>query len=157
MIGKLLGLPPDLSAQGSQIDGLLGAVHLLMFALFLGWGIFFVYTLIRFRRGRHPNASYTGARTHASSYLEAGVAVFEVVLLVAFAIPVWALRVNALPYEASATVVRVVAEQYVWNVHYPGADGKFGRTDPSLISAENTLGLDREDPVAKDDIATINQ
>ncbi len=157
MIGKLLGLPPDLSAEGPQIDGLLGIVHLLMFALFLGWGIFFVYTLIRFRRGRNPNASYAGARTHASSYVEAGVAAFEAVLLVAFALPVWAVRVNAIPEEASRTTVRVIAEQFAWNVHYPGQDGQFGRTDASLVSTENPLGLDREDPAAKDDIATINQ
>lgn len=157
MIGKLLGLPPDLSAQGPQIDGLLGAVHILMFALFIGWGIFLVYTLLRFRRGRHPKADYAGARTHASSYVEAGVAALEGVLLVAFAVPVWASRVNAIPDEANATVVRVVAEQFAWNVHYPGPDGKFGRTDASLISSDNPLGLDREDPAAKDDVTTINQ
>jgi cytochrome c oxidase subunit 2 len=157
LIGNLLGLPPDLSAHGPQIDGLLGAVHIMMFALFLGWGFFFAYTLVRFRRGRHPRADYAGAKTHASSYVEAGVALFEAVLLVAFAIPVWATRVNGIPEEASATVVRVVAEQFAWNIHYPGPDGKFGRTDPSLISAENPLGLDREDPAAKDDITTINQ
>ena len=157
MIGRLLGLPPDLSAEGAQIDGLLGVVHLLIFALFIGWGIFFVYTLIRFRRGRNPNASYSGVRSHASSYVEAGVAVFEAALLIAFAIPVWAVRVNAIPQETSGTRVRVIAEQYAWNVHYPGQDGQFGRSDASLVSIENPLGLDRGDPAAKDDIATINQ
>jgi cytochrome c oxidase subunit 2 len=54
-------------------------------------------------------------------------------------------------------VVRVVAEQFAWNVHYPGPDGKFGRTDLKLVNADNPLGLDRSDPDAKDDIATINQ
>jgi cytochrome c oxidase subunit II len=157
LIARLLGLPPDLSAQGAQVDGLLGAVHLLMFALFLGWGIFFVYALVRFRRSRQPKADYAGVRTHTSSYLEAGVAAFEAVLLVAFAIPVWAARVNTLPKEEESTVVRVVAEQFAWNVHYPGPDGKFGRTDPSLIGSDNPLGLDRNDPDAKDDITTINQ
>jgi cytochrome c oxidase subunit II len=157
VIAKFLGLPPDLSAQGPQIDGLLGAVHLLMFGLFIGWGLFFVYTLIRFRRGRQRKADYSGSKSHASWYVEAGVAAFEAVLLVAFAIPVWAVRVNTLPNEDDATVVRVVAEQFAWNVHYPGPDKKFGRTDPALVSAENPLGLDRGDPAAKDDITTINQ
>jgi len=49
-----------------------------------------------------------------------------------------------------------VAEQFAWNVHYPGADGVFGKRDIKLITAENPLGLDRSDPAAKDDIATIN-
>jgi cytochrome c oxidase subunit 2 len=157
LIAKLLGLPPDLSAHGPQIDALLGTVHLLMFALFIGWGSFFVYALIRFRRKRHPSADYAGAKTHASSYIEAGVAIFEAVLLIAFAVPVWAVRVNGLPSEADATVVRVVAEQFAWNIQYPGPDGKFGRTVASLVSSENPLGLDRDDPAAKDDITTIDE
>ena len=53
--------------------------------------------------------------------------------------------------------MRVVGEQFAWNVHYPGADGKFGRTDPKLVSTDNPLGLDRADPNAKDDVTTINQ
>lgn len=53
--------------------------------------------------------------------------------------------------------MRVVAEQFAWNVHYPGADGRFGRTDIALLGPANPLGLDRTDPAAKDDIATINQ
>jgi cytochrome c oxidase subunit 2 len=54
-------------------------------------------------------------------------------------------------------VVKVVGEQFAWNVQYHGPDGKFGRTDPKLVSADNPLGLDRTDPNAKDDVTTINQ
>lgn len=64
---------------------------------------------------------------------------------------------DAFPAEKDATVVRVVAEQFSWNVHYPGPDGIFGRTSPDLVSPDNPLGLDRTDPYAKDDITTINQ
>jgi cytochrome c oxidase subunit 2 len=53
--------------------------------------------------------------------------------------------------------VKVVGEQFAWNVQYPGPDGKFGRTDISLVAADNPLGLDRRDPAAKDDVTTINQ
>jgi cytochrome c oxidase subunit 2 len=74
-----------------------------------------------------------------------------------FAIPAWAARVDTFPQENQATVVRVVAEQFAWNVQYPGGDGQFGRTKPELMSADNPLGLDKTDPAAKDDITTINQ
>ena len=51
-----------------------------------------------------------------------------------------------------------LAEQFAWNIHYPGPDGVFGRTDVKLIDLQaNPLGLDREDPAAKDDVTTINQ
>jgi cytochrome c oxidase subunit 2 len=89
--------------------------------------------------------------------VEVGVALVEAILLVGFAIPAWANRVDDIPNERDAVVVRVIAEQFAWNAHYPGADGVFGRTDIKLVAAENPIGLDRTDPAAKDDITTINQ
>ena len=152
-----LGLPLDASAHGPHIDSMLGLVHWLMLVLFVGWGTFFIYTLIRFRSSKQKTANYAGVKSHLSSYLEVAVAVFEAVLLIGFAVPLWSTVVNAFPSEKDATVVRVVAEQFAWNIHYPGPDGVFGKTDISLVTAENPLGLDRTDPSAKDDIVTINE
>ena len=81
----------------------------------------------------------------------------EVILLVFFSIPTWSARVDAFPSEQHATVIRVVAEQFIWNIHYPGADNVFGRTRLELVSADNPLGLDMTDPAAKDDVWTQNQ
>jgi cytochrome c oxidase subunit 2 len=156
--GLPMGLPEAAAAHADQLDYLTALVHWFMIVLFVGWGIFFVYTLIRFRKGRNPVASYEGAKGHFSTYGEAGVVLVEVILLVAFAVPIWATRVNALPSESEAVRVRVVAEQFAWNAHYPGADGVFGRTDPKLITiGTNPLGLDPADPAGKDDVVTLNQ
>jgi cytochrome c oxidase subunit 2 len=152
-----LGLPPQASTHAGEIDQMLSLVHWLMLVLFAGWGIFFIFVLFRFRKGANPRASYTGAKGKLSKGLEIGVVVVEMVLLVFYAIPAWAKRVAAFPAENEAVVVRVVGEQFAWNVHYPGPDGKFGRTDISKVAADNPLGLDRSDPDAKDDITTINQ
>jgi cytochrome c oxidase subunit 2 len=133
-------------------------MHIFMFILFVGWGGFLAFVLIRFRRSRHPVADYTGVKSHTSSYLEVAVAIVEAVLLVGFSIPLWAARVDRLPSENEALVVQVTAEQFAWNIHYPGPDGKFGRTDVTLIDMQtNPLGLDRKDEAAKDDIITLNQ
>jgi cytochrome c oxidase subunit 2 len=127
-----------------------------MLVLFVGWTAFFAYALVRFRRSRNPKADYTGARRQYSTWIEVGIGVFEAVLLFAFSIPFWATRVAATPPH-EAVVIRVVAEQYAWNVHYPGPDGEFGRTDVSLISAANPVGLDRSSPNGADDIVSVNQ
>jgi cytochrome c oxidase subunit II len=116
-----------------------------------------VYVLVRFRQGANPKASYAGMKSYWSVYVVLAMAVAEGVLLVAFELPEWSDRVNGLPSPDEATVVRVVAEQFAWNIHYPGADRTFGRTDINLIASENPLGLDRNDPAAKDDITAINQ
>ncbi|HWM95361.1 MAG TPA: hypothetical protein VN493_31700 [Thermoanaerobaculia bacterium] len=159
--GIPLGLPEGASAHALQLDNLTALVHWFMAVLFVGWGIFFVYTLFRFRKRRNPVASYEGAKGHFSTYGEAGVVLIEVILLVAFAVPIWATRVNAVPSEREAVTVRVVAEQFAWNAHYPGADGIFGRALPlkvgERISSSNPLNLDPNDPAGKDDFVTINQ
>jgi cytochrome c oxidase subunit 2 len=154
---ELLGLPEQASAHAAEIDRMIVLVHWLMAVLFVGWGAFFIYTLIRFRASRHPRADYGGVKSHFSTYVEVGVALVEAILLVGFAIPAWANRVDDIPNESDAVVVRVIAEQFAWNAHYPGADGVFGRTDIKLVAAENPIGLDRTDAAAKDDITTINQ
>lgn len=157
MIQRLLGLPIVASEHGPALDVFTFVVHLLMFALFIGWSTYFLVVLYRFSARRNPKASYTGTKGKLGKRSEVAVALFEALLLVGFAFPAWAKWVSDFPPESESVVVRVVAEQFAWNVHYPGADGRFGRTDLKLIDPANPLGLDRSDPAAKDDITTINQ
>jgi cytochrome c oxidase subunit II len=154
---EYLGLPVQASTHAAELDHMTVLVHWLMLVLFVGWGAFFVFVLVRFRKGANPKASYEGAHGKLAKGLEIGVAIVEVILLVFYAIPSWATRVAAFPAENEAVVVRVTAEQFAWNVHYPGPDTRFGRRDIKLVSSDNPLGLDRNDADAKDDIATVNQ
>jgi len=156
---RKLGLPINASAHGGQVDEIISLFHWLMLFLFLGWGIFFIYTLIRFRSKRNKKADYVGVKSHLSSGLEVVVALVEFVILIGFAIPIWAARVNDVPSRADgAEVIRIVAQQFAWNIHYPGPDGIFAETSLDLIDeAENPLGINRNDPSGKDDFYTVNQ
>src|SRR5687768_9891090 len=98
-----LGMPVAASAHAGQVDQIMVLVHWLMLALFVGWGAFFLYVLLRFRRSRNPNASYAGTRGRFASLVEAGVLVSEIVLLAFFSIPFWSANVDAQPPEAGAT------------------------------------------------------
>ena len=153
---ELLGMPAAAASHAGEIDQMMVLVHWLMAVLFVGWGGVFVFMLVRFRRGANAKASYTGTHGKFSKGVEIAVVVAEAVLLLGYAIPAWARRVKQFPAESEATVVRVVGEQFAWNVQYAGADGRFGRTDIKLVSPDNPLGLDRSDPSAKDDITDIN-
>jgi cytochrome c oxidase subunit 2 len=153
-----LGMPPLAAMHGAQIDNLIGWIHIFMLVLFVGWGAFFLYAVFRFRQSRNPVADYRGVTSNRSTYLEVGVAVVEGILLIGFAIPLWAARVDALPPENEALIVQVTGEQFAWNIHYAGPDGVFGRTDIKLLDLQsNPLGLDRTDPAAMDDVTTVNQ
>src|SRR5213594_765182 len=131
-----LGMPVAASAHAGEIDRMMVLVHWLMVVLFVGWGAFFVFVLIRFRQGANPKANYAGAKGKIAKSTEIAVAIVEIVLLLFYAIPAWATRVTQFPSEGEATVVRVIGEQFAWNVHYPGPDGKFGRTDIKLVSPD---------------------
>jgi len=152
----ILGLPEVNTQTGTQVDTLIIYVHYLMVALFVGWGIFFCYTLYRFSRRNNPKADYAGVRTHASSYLEGIVALIEAVLLVVFAVPMWLNNVDHFPDPKNSLNLKVVAQQFNWNVFYPGVDGTFGKQDMKLISSDNPWGMDPSDPNGKDDFAPLN-
>lgn len=158
-MNELMRMPLLASEHGGRIDDLIVYVHIIMAILFVGWGLFFAYTLVRFRKSRNPVADYQGVTSKASTNLEIAVAVAEVWLLVGLSIPFWATEVAVIPPpESNPMTVRVVAQQFAWNVHYPGPDGVFGRTAVDLVDeAANPLGLDPEDPNGHDDVTTINQ
>ena len=149
-------MPPDYSAHGHQVDDLIVSVHWLMLVLFVLWAAYFVYALYRFRATRNPKADYAGMKSHWSTWSEAGVAAVEIVLLVGFSIPAWSRWAKRPPAEANAAEIHVIAEQFAWNAHYPGADGVFGRRNVDLVTSTNPIGLDATDPAARDDIVSIN-
>lgn len=153
----LLGLPPLASEHGLYVDDLIIYVHWLMIALFIGWLAYFAYALFRFHRSRNPKADYLGVRNHASNYIEVIVALIEAVLLIGVAVPMWAKTwVGETPDEKNSTVIQIVAQQFAWNVRYPGKDGVFGRQDMRFVTADNSFGVDPNDPAGKDDIQTLN-
>lgn len=153
-----LGLPINMSVQGAAIDEINAIVHWLMLVLFVGWGLFFIVSLVKFRASKNAKADYTGVKSHLSSLLEAVVAVIEIVILFGFGFPIWAARVTDVPSTYESVHLRVVAQQFAWNFHYPGPDGKFGKTRADLVDEqENPVGLDRSSDNASDDFYTVNQ
>src|SRR3979490_2386258 len=135
--------PIQASTHAAEVDHMTILVHWLMLVLFVGGGLFFLFVLFRFRKSANPKASYTGAHGKFAKSTEVAVAIIEIALLVFYAIPAWAPRAKAFPGESEAVVVHVYAQQFAWNIQYPGPDGKFGRTDVKLVAADNPIGIDR--------------
>jgi cytochrome c oxidase subunit 2 len=149
------GLPINISKHGAGIDQLIYIIHALMAVLFVGWLVFFVIALIRFRS--NPKAPAANNRFKLPVYLEIFIAIFEIALLSAFSFPIMRDVANRWSADANAVQVKIIAEQFAWNMHYPGPDKKFGRSFPQMIHANNAIGLDAADPAAADDIVTINE
>jgi cytochrome c oxidase subunit II len=155
MLNEFGGIYPNASEHGYLIDNMLEFCHWFMLSLFVGWSAFFAFTLFRFHKSRHPKANYHGVKSHFSSHIEFSVVLIEAVILLGFGLPLWGRRVNDFPKpEENPLTIRVVAQQFMWNFHYSGPDGKFGRANKDFVNSSNSLGLDRNDPAAKDDIVS---
>ena len=153
---KWLGIPENYSAHGANVDHLIDIVHWFMFGLGIGWSIFFVVCLVKFRASKNPKASYHGVTNHISSHLEIGVVIIEAVLLLGFAFPLWWERTDQFEevQKTDPVKVRVIAYQFGFSYHYPGKDGKFGRIDRSLVKTTGDPCIDRDDPNGNDDFVS---
>lgn len=151
------GLPVQASSYAGKLDGALFLLHGVMLLIFVLWAFYMIFCLIRYRQKNSSRALYSH-KTPWSSYIpDALMLIFEIWLIFVVGIPIWAHIREDLPKEESSSVIHIVAEQFAWTIHYPGLDGKFGKQNPSLINADNPLGLDENDPDSLDDIVSVNE
>src|SRR2546430_11817368 len=111
-------IPVDVSSHGAQIDNLMFVVHLFMLLLFVGWGIFFIYCLVKFRARAGHVATYLPPKAVFTKYIEAGVVIVEGFLPFGLSTPVW-VKLKGRPASAKdAVAVQPASEQFAWNFHY---------------------------------------
>jgi cytochrome c oxidase subunit 2 len=120
-------------------------------------GFFFVlihlilsYIVVRFRKGKsravywHGNVKWVWATVIAMALLDLGLAIGSE--------GIWG-RLHLTESPPDAIQIEVVGQQFVWNIRYPGPDGRFGRVHREFVDdAINPLGIDPADPTGKDDI-----
>ena len=147
--------PPSISEHGPAYDQQFILTMVVVGVAFVAAQAALGYAVWRFRdTGEGTRAVYS----HGNNRMEiiwTGVtaAIFITVALLGQRVW-WNLHMVAAP--AGSNQVRVMAQQFQWNFHYAGPDGRFGRTDPRKISDEsiNYIGLDSADPAAADDSVT---
>lgn len=167
---EAFSFPELVSQDGDKVDGLVIAVHLLMLVLFLGWITYYFAALWKFRSTRNPKADYKGVKNkNVTNSVEGAVIVAELILVVV-ATYYWNFYVNTADDYANVSainegseekrkkdlhVVRVTAEQFGWNAHYPGLDGRLGPQEKALVSADNPFGIVRDHVDGVDDIDVL--
>jgi cytochrome c oxidase subunit 2 len=145
--------PSLTSVHGAEIDGVFTAVLIVTGIAFVITQGLLGYFVARYGASGNEHADYWHDNPKAEFFLLTGTAVILVVL-VFMGQKVW-LKYYFSGLPENATRIQVTAQQFQWNFHYAGADGKFGRTDLTLVSPTNFIGLDEKDPNSKDDIVTI--
>ena len=154
-VAKTWWLPAGMSAAAGGIDHQFAVTFLLMGIVFVlaqcGLGLF----AWKYRdRGDATKVEYS----HGNIKLEVlwtGLTAIMFIGLNLMGSPIWAAE-RFEPAKSDAVPVEVTGMQFAWYFRYPGIDGKYGKTDPTLIDPssgnEAAIGLDTSDAAAKDDI-----
>lgn len=111
--------------------------------------LFAAYCVWRFR---HREGGEKVLYEPENRKLENRLMVFTGIGVAAMLVPglfVWNQFINV-PAEASEA--EVMGQQWQWAFRLPGADGKLGHAETSLVTADNPYGINPDDPNGKDDI-----
>lgn len=150
-------LPPLAVEEFASTDRLLTLVFILITLVFLGVHLVLGILLMRNAARGKERAAYFHESTKLELTWTIAPAVILVLLTVAGGVLWWGYKVSPAEAAAEPVTVQVTAQQFGWQVHYPGPDGEFGRTSPEFVDAKNPLGLDPDDPKGADDVYAMNR
>jgi len=150
--------PAAITEIARQIDEQLQLTFLLTGIIFLVAQFALGYAVLRFgRKGPEPASATEGNDRWEVLWTSAAAVIFVGLTLLGYS--VWAeIRFDQGRADSPAPdlTVEVVAQQFVWNFRYAGADGRFGPAQPELIddSIGNAVGVDRDHADGADDLIT---
>ncbi len=148
---NLYWAPPNFTAGGAQIDGIMNFIFWLTLVVFIAVQAVFIVYLVKYRRREGHRAYYC----HGNNVLEIVWTSIPVLIFLGLAIysnRLWAELHSTPPPDAMQ--VNVSAFQFGWDFRYPGADGKLGSVEIDKISNENRFGVAEGDEAGKDDFTS---
>lgn len=110
--------------------------------------LFMAYCVFRFRHKEGRKADYEPESKKLETWLTVATALGVAVML-APGLFVWYQFVTV---PDDAVEVEVVGQQWQWSFRLPGADGKLGTSNSRLVSFDNPLGVNPDDPNGQDDV-----
>lgn len=137
-----------IASNWSYIDDTLSITFWITGTVFAAVVLFMAYCVYRFRHKEGTKAAYEPERRKLESWLTI-VTALGVTAMLAPGLVVWSHFINV-PDDASE--VEVFAQQWQWSYRLPGKDGKLGTSNARLVSPDNPLGIDPNDPNSKDDV-----
>lgn len=121
-----LRLPEGVSSYSGRIDGLFRLILWITGVIFVVVEFLLLLFLFRYRHREGRRARYT----HGNNRVEVVWTIVPAVICVVLALlsrRSWAEIKQQMPREALP--IEITAEQFAWNIRYPGPDGRFGTAD----------------------------
>lgn len=149
--------PQNVSTIGAEHDALFGFIYYLTVGIFFLVTILFVVFLWKYRRQDGKRAYHF----HGSNMVEFTWTLLPTLLFGALGVysdDLW----RDYKYQSHVpnpdVEIEVLGQQFMWHIHYPGADGILGRRgeNDEFRTSTNVFGIDPSDPNGLDDIVVQN-
>lgn len=137
-------LPESISTYSKKIDNIFYVILVITGIVFFGVQGTLIWFLFRYRLREGTKSFYT----HGSTKVEIIWTAIPAVILVILAVmgqSLWHEVKGQIPEGDDVVKVKVKAEQFAWNIQYPGADNKFDTADD--IKTINQLHIPVDKPV----------
>jgi len=130
------------------IDDTLTITFIVCGFVFVAINLFMAYCVYRYRYRKDRRAAYEPENKRLEWWLTAFTTV-GVVAMLAPGLFVWAKYVEV---PEDAHLVEAVGKQWSWSYRYPGEDGILGTVDIRHVDAQNSFGMNPDDPNGQDDV-----
>lgn len=137
-----------IASNWSYIDNTITLTFWITGSVFVAVVLFVAYCIFRFRHEEGRRAAYEPENKKLELWLTLATGV-GVAAMLAPGLFVWGQFVTV---PADASELEIVGQQWQWSFRLPGKDGHLGTSFSSLISPENPLGINPNDPNGKDDL-----
>lgn len=141
-------LPSAASEHGVELDKMFDMTTVFTGIVFVITQILLFWFAFKYRGAQGKTGHYF-PHSNKLEIIWTSVPAVVLTVLVIFGLKAWLKTTGPAPKDAME--LEAVAEQFKWNIRYSGADGKLGKRKFDLISADNPLGIDWDDPNSKDD------
>ncbi|MBL8218961.1 MAG: hypothetical protein JNL62_07020, partial [Bryobacterales bacterium] len=143
--------PAPISAHAATFDSIFSVNLIVMGAIF-----FVAQVLLAWLIWKHRDRGQKAQHSEGSTRLELVWTSLTLVLFLGAGFASTGLWYDAHLSALSDADLRieVASKQFAWSFRYPGADGKFGKTDVKLVNdaSGNPFGIVENDTAGKDDI-----
>jgi cytochrome c oxidase subunit 2 len=117
-------------------------------AVFVAVVLFMAFCVYRFRHQAGRQAHYEPENKRLEWWLTI-VTGIGVAAMLAPGLFVWRQFITV---PEDATDIEIFGQQWQWSFRLPGADGQLATSGAHLISPDNPLGLNKDDPKSQDDV-----
>jgi cytochrome c oxidase subunit 2 len=144
-------LPVAASEHGVLTDDYLNLNFLIIIVVFVITQVLLFGFAYKYRH-RKGQKAYFYPDNHKLELIWTAVPAVVLMGLIVYGLKLWTDITGPAPQDAM--VIEIYGKQFDWTARYAGEDNQLGASNFKLISDENPLGVDVNDPASKDDKIT---